>query len=738
MKKKIHIFSIIIAFAMFTVLGAQSNEVLVSGTKIIEAGETFNITAGQTLVFEPGARIVVNGGLKISGSSKEPVVIKSQNPKNPGLGIVVKGINENDNVSIKHVEVMNVVQFIRFDPFWYRKSVKISNVKVHDLIYNEPFIYTSTPFLDLRESKSIEFVIEKSKFFNNQGNIILEKLGSKGIIYTLSDLTFNDNNIEGENTSMGILHLDFARNTTAKNVIVGDLTFVNNYSGGLTVGMSLSGGPGTPISIDAGKIYANTQISNVLYDNRGDISLPRLNVSFTSSLKDRQGDDGFIIGARHEFGELQFDIVGDVKIIGVRDSFNRSVNINQRRSGDTLTANYLEGNPIEVTMANGVKVKVPKLTPAQLPPPLYRKVDTTLISPEWPDTTLKAKIGFMVIVPMFGKKEDIVKLKTWEFGIWGGGSIYGGGDIPHKFAPLPGTIEISYGGYAQYNFTNRFSIKTNLYQSTVSMHNLWATGLLSAGKVPFVEGANFDKIQPYPNTWPLMFVTPMTIWDVEGVWHIGKYNLKPGQKWKFVNSMGISAGIFTYTPYRIAYRNQGNSESAADYKARLWAEERVNLRELGMEGQNFLENKKPYGLVSGNVGVSWQLAYLRKRWAFKGEMKAVYTFTDYLDDYGTGIWYGGDHERWLSAVKENEYFSDPDNKFFLEQNGQIFTLSKFNKVSGGSTTPDKISTTAARSTNGLNDWYFQLHMGVSYILNKKNNESKEFTPLKQIEEQKAE
>jgi hypothetical protein len=201
--------------------------------------------------------------------------------------------------------------------------------------------------------------------------------------------------------------------------------------------------------------------------------------------------------------------------------------------------------------------------------------------------------------------------------------------------------------------------------------------------------------------------------------------------------MGISAGIFTYTPYRIAYRNQKNSESAAAYKARLWSEERVSLRELGMEGQNFLENKKPYGLVSGNVGLSWQLAYLRKRWALKGEMKAVYTFTDYLDDYGPGIWYGGDHERWLNTIKEDEYFTNPDNKFFIEQNGQYLPLAKFNKVSGGSTTPDLISTTAARSTNGLNDWYFQLHMGLSYILSKPNAKVKEFTPLKQIEEQKS-
>ncbi len=714
---------------MFDVVSAQNDEILVSGTKTIEAGETFRIKAGQTLVFEPGARIIVNGGLEVTGTVDNPVQIKSQDDNNPGLGIVIGGINETQNIKFKNVDVKELVQFLRFDPFWYRKNVEISNAQIHSINYKEPILYTSNPYLDLRESKSINFSISNSRFYNNRSNIILEKVGSEGIEYHLKDLTFNDNEIEGENSSMGILHLDIARNSNPENIDLGSLTFVNNYSGFFNVGLSVSGGSGLPLEINAGAIYSNASINDVVFDNRMDNSLPKIKVDAVSSLKERKGNEPFILGATHEFGKIVLDVVGDVKLVAVRDSFNRSVNINQKLSSDTLNVTYLEGNPTEVTMQNGVKYKLPKLTPAQLPPPLYRKVDTTLISPEWPDTTLKAKIGFMVIVPMFGKKEDIVKLKTWEFGFWGGGSIYGGGDIGHKFAPMPSTIEISYGGYAQYNFTNRFSVKSNLYHSTVSMHNLWATGLLSGGKVPFVEGANYDKIQIYKNTWPLMFVTPMVIWDIEGLWHIGKYNLKPGQKWKFVNSMGISAGVFTYTPYRISYRNQGSKESYSDYKARLWSEERTSLRKLGMEGQNFLENKKPYGLFSGNIGLSWQLAYLRKRWAFKGEMKAVYTFTDYLDDYGPGVWYGGDYDRWLEVLMSDEYFSNPDNGFIRADNG--LQTAKLSKISGGSTTHDLISSTAARSTNGLNDWYFQLHMGLSYILNKSDDTGKTFIPLKE-------
>lgn len=230
-----------------------------------------------------------------------------------------------------------------------------------------------------------------------------------------------------------------------------------------------------------------------------------------------------------------------------------------------------------------------------------------------------------------------------------------------------------------------------------------------------------------------MFVTPMTIFDVEGLWHIGKYNLKPGQKGKFVNSLGLSIGVFNYTPYRLAYRGQGKKETYEDYKARIWNEERINLRELGLEGQNFLENKSQYGKYAANFGLSWQLAYIRKRWAFKGEMKAVYTTTDYLDDYGPGVWYGGDYDRWLQSVKDNPDFANDPTLF---RNGDLNQISaKLYKVSGGSTTHTKISSTAARSVDGLNDWYYQAHMGLSYRLQKKDEKPKIET-LKEKESKK--
>ena len=722
MRNILYTFSSILALMACSAVKAQSNEVVISGTRVVDSSEIFTMKPGQTLVFDGGARLLVYGGVEIKGTRENPVKIISRDEDNPGLGIVIADFKaKNSEVIIENAEFSGLVQAIRFDPFWYRKLVKLDHIEISNFALDEPLIYSGNPLLDLRDNKSIDFELTNSHFYNNKGNVILENVGSLGINYVLNNLTFNDNALNGENVSMGILHLDFSRTLNQDRVSLGDLTFVNNTSGNKTIGLSVSGGSGVVSEISSGKIFSNAPSSQVIFDNRSDARLPKIGVSETTSIKDKGGDEIFITGATHKFGRLALEVVGKPQIVDLRDSFGRSVFINQNKIGDSLVADYVEGNPVILTLQNGLKFNVPKLTAAQLPPPLYRKVDTSLISPEWPDTTLKAKVGFMVIIPMFHKLKEIEKLKTWEFGFWGGGSIYGGGDIKYKFSPIPSTIEVSGGGYAQYNLTNAFSLKSNIYRSTISMHNLWAVGLFTAGKVPLVTDTNGNKFQPYNNTWPLMFVTPITVIDVEGIWHIGKYNLKPGQKGKFVNSLGVSAGVFTYTPYRIAYRNQSSKESFSAYKERLWNEERVNLRELGLEGQNYLENSKSYSKVSMNMGLSWQLAYIRKRWAFKGEMKAVYTFTDYLDDYGPGLWYGGDYNAWLQDIKENTSFGQ-DPLMFTEFGEE---KAKFAKISrGGSTSYMQISPNAARSTNGLNDWYYQAHMGFAYFLKKKDEKPK--------------
>ena len=724
MKNKIHIVLTALAIITCSSLSAQVNEIVVSGTQVVGSDETFKVESGQKLIFEAGARLIINGGLDIKGSKSSPIVIESRSKENPGLGIVVSTSNENTSIVVEHVDVSGLVQFVRFDPFWYRKSVSFKNLNMHGFNSGEPLIYASTPILDLRDEKSIGFSITSSRFYNNEGNVILERVGSQGIRYSFSDLTFNDNIINGQNATMGILHLDFSRTADESLLSLGDLTFVNNYSGNFPIGLSVSGGNGVYKKIPTGKIYSNAPIAEIFYDYRRDSRLPQIGPVNETSVREKKSDESFVLGAYHEFGKLILDVVGDVEIVAIKDSFDRPVYINQKQSGDSLIASYLEGNPTEITLQNGVVYKLPKLTPAQLPPPLYRKVDTTLISPEWPDTTLKSKVAVTLIVPFVNDSAEV--LNTLEVGVWGGASVYGGGDIEHKAMgdfnnspvadipiakdfPLYSSMEYSFGAYAQKNFNTSFSLKGSFYYSSISMHNMYAPLIISRGVMPTTLDNNFQEYQLPGLTFDLNFLTRMYIAEGEAQWHLRSYKIKKGKKSKLIPSLGLSLGAMHYTPYRIIYRSWRRKEyTFAQHKANVYENDLYNLRKIGTEGQNFLPGESPYSVFAGLVGGSFTLTYLRERWALKGEIKGTYTTTDYLDDYGDGVWYGGNYDK----VRENSQIEDFSSSYPRE----ISSNQNYKKIM---VEYDNLAANAPRSTDGLNDWYYQFHMGLSYKIFKK-------------------
>lgn len=309
------------------------------------------------------------------------------------------------------------------------------------------------------------------------------------------------------------------------------------------------------------------------------------------------------------------------------------------------------------------------------------------------------------------KNKPLVSRNNFQVGFWAGNSIYGGGDIKHKSLLGFGT-EISSGGYVQYDLNNYISIKSNFYRSEVSMHNLFtAFGRFGQGKVPLTLSNNNQMAQIYQNTWPMMFVTVLNVVDAELLWHFGNNVIVDENKGRWVNSIGLSMGFLSFDPYRINYINKNPGETKLEWDNRTWENERVSLRELNMEGS---ANK--YSKFASNIGLSWQLAYIFKRWSFKGEIKTVYTSTDYLDDFGPGKWYGGDYDAWFQQIKSNPYFSE-DRTLFMQD---MTPTDKFYNVSGLENINNTLSKEATRSTDGLNDWYYQFHIGVGYNISFKN------------------
>jgi hypothetical protein len=679
----------------------------ISGTQIVRKGETMTIDAGKVLQFEPGATLQIEGSLVVRGTTDKPVVMQSLDASNPGNGLMIRGIDEAGSIVLENVKAEGLVQPLRFDPFWYRKRVDLSGVTVSGSNSGEPVVYVAGPLLDLREGMDIQFSMKSMKFFNNTGAVLLEKVGSDGIVYELDNLLFSENQLPGSDATMGILHLDVSRTSNASQVKIGSLAFNRNTSGDKLVGLSVSGGNGTGTEkFGVGAVYAAAN-GTVVYDNRVNSRVPTLEIGKVGGLAGYSEEKDFVVSAKHTFGKVKMNVVGNPRVVKMEDSLGRPVFNNANRLGDTLELSYLEGNPTVITLANGQKFMVPKLTAAELPPPIYRKVDTTLISPMWPDTTKTgegdggAGVQISFKLPTFGgKKVKVTVLKEWIFGTWFGGAAYGGGDIKHKFAPLPSTVEISMGLYGQYNLTSRFSLKGSFYNSSVSTHNLFATGLFTGALSPEAEMIDGSTAPVYGNGYSVHFWTKMKTTEIEGVWHLGDLVIPEGRNSKIVPSIGLSLGVFQYDPFRFAYKSQRNKEVYADYRQRMMDDYLFDLRKLGTEGQNFNPLMKPYSKLASSVGMSFSLNYIRRRWSFSGEFKGVYTSTDYLDDFGPGLWYGGDYGKLISTqnvvkTDDPEYSSLMTKLYNPNQN---------------------VNVNRPRSTNGLNDWYFQAHMGISYNL----------------------
>jgi len=186
--------------------------------------------------------------------------------------------------------------------------------------------------------------------------------------------------------------------------------------------------------------------------------------------------------------------------------------------------------------------------------------------------------------------------------------------------------------------------------------------------------------------------------EIEGLWHLRPYKLNQGKSSKLIPSIGISLGVLHFTPYRTKYLPREEDEGYFSYLSRA-KETRVNLRQLGSEGQNFLPGTQPYSELAMNAGLSFSMTWLFKDFALKGEVRSTYTTTDYLDDFGPGLWYGGDP----NAVIENH------------QLGSEFSPTDATRALRPLEIPNSNS---FRSTDGLNDWYYQAHLGFSIFLDK--------------------
>ncbi len=672
-----------------------------SKTTFITESKSLEAYAGGVIELGPGVLLLVEGSLCLEGEKNNPVQIINQDDTRPGVGIQVQGQTEGANVKIRHVNFQGLIQPLRFDPFWQRNEVILSDLKIEGSTSGEPVIYLGDPYIDLRKGAAIDLKLKDVELINNRAGLVIEAYGTPNVDYDIDDILFRDNYFDGP--EQAVLHLELfpeAEETEA----IGNLVFDRNRFEYDPLYLSLSSNFDQELEI---KSVATEAPFVPVLDQTKDSRLGRVNIKKIRALEGKEMTDYTVLS--HTPGRL----VLKVKNIGRKnlmfkllDRKNTKLDFDFEPHRDSIYMDY-EGGPAKfLVLADGYRVVLPKVDSSNYVVP-EEEIIYAEETPEEVEDSIEVP-GPSGIEKFADKTNELfsrntVSLKSWEIGAWGGGAVYGAGDIKPKFsiidnfAYIPSTVDISMGLYAQYNFNSRFSVKASYYNSTISMHDLSAAGFFSGTAAPTAFNDEYELVELDHQSMDVRFLTNMNIVELEGLWHLRPYRVPDHRRSTLVPSVGVSVGALHYTPFRTPYSAKQDGENYFSYVSRV-RPTRVNLRDLGTEGQNFLPGQEPYSTMAYSAGLSFSMTWLFRDFALKGEIRSVYTTTDYLDDFGPGLWYGGDRD----AVVENHQLGEGADGLASDMLGRI----------------DLPRTNTFRSTDGLNDWYFQGHLGFSIFLDK--------------------
>ena len=168
----------------------------VEGVCYVKSEATLYINSEVTLLFDKDATIRVQGGLEIQGQKHSLVNIFSFNPREPGNGFVIAGVNSGKAVSVDFARFKHIKKPLSFEFRWSRNKVDLTNSVIKNSSYEGASIEVKELDNLLTENKVI-FNITNNTFCNNSSSILFSNV-------TTDLLTINyTQNVVTRNTYVG-------------------------------------------------------------------------------------------------------------------------------------------------------------------------------------------------------------------------------------------------------------------------------------------------------------------------------------------------------------------------------------------------------------------------------------------------------------------------------------------------------------------------------------------------------
>ncbi len=672
------------AIAQDTLAGDYNTLTIKAGLHIIKE----SVTVKGKLEIQPGAKIefsdpgvlVCEGAVSMIGEKNNKIELYGK-AKSEGIGLVIRGIDNNNNSSI---DINNVVFSglqipLYFDFGWKRSAV---NIQDNYFINNKGKVTViqvlNPPFNLSNEANAIDFKLQHNLFAGNSASIYFEDLKSDHVKYDISNNTFYGNNIYGfknYNISTNVLYGRADELYTRFAPIIENNSFAYNYLvdniADTIVHAANFGVYGTEKTIGLKNNYLGSdnkqQILKGIYDEAINYNVPKVefdpflskpnetnpthiysinnidNAILIDTLKMMDPLKGFILKAnnRVNFSNaiLNYTYFIDDSTLKKKDTILKyDVQPNGLEYKFTITSNILDAkkngfyNLTKITDNNGEYVPDVKFGFIAYTNDLRRRVQLaeTLKNLIVIDSIKKPITPTDSIKNIFQKIETPFKSRL-EAGILTGGSIFLG-TISKKGSLSGNDKNMLLGVHVNYILYSNISVGLSIESFKLSNADT-----KSNNNEQLARGMSFST--------SMLSISPSINYDfVDNRLYSKAKKIKP--------SIGLGLDIVSFNPTGI-YNGT-----------------KYNLQPLGTGGQYSDSTKKPYSKLTFGYFLNFKVKYQINRFNSVGlHMSYHVSMSKYLDDVGPDA-YPSVSSLLKSNISNKDaaiYFSNPTSRNVVGQ-----------------------------------------------------------------------
>lgn len=621
----------------------------VTGRLTVRPEATLTVAEGVDLVFGNNAVIEIYGGLVLQGSDNQRISLRSEDPQNPGFGLIIKGARADKPVVIENADFRTLSSPVLFRSYWSRSEVQFNG----NTIFNceaPRAVYEMQPLDPLAPDVAVFFT--NNTVANNTGGVFFTEFATQKIKTQIHHNVITGNHIYVDKpsefyTAPLYLHYDeFGVETDSAllgNAIYGNYT-VDSRSAITKSPANSIWVVGSGEEVDLGGNYFGPSEENELESSNlrviQDYEMPMLKTDDILSESPQELNlhvASISMNDKPLAMDPQWAPIGQINTLSLK--FNKAIPENakpkllyfyqkddslKRKPVDFTTEKLANGtnlkfqikNPENYSVEDGYFYFEPIQTAEGVPsPPLYLGKKAFSQAKEYQYSVrnnfdeLQSPVE-LTLAPAIVRAWEEQRAESereitnrWEFGVFAGIPIYYGDLFPTEelvFDPKMINQKYAVGLRARYYLNHRFSLEASFDALQIEGADDRST------LVGSVRGSGRER--------NLAFRT-----KIYSLAALANYNFTEKRK---INDFGFGAhagiSVFYFQP-------QGEYQG-----------EWYDLRDIGTGGQTVNGNDNRYSPVTVGVPMGLHIErYFSRTFRLRLSFTFVYTFTDYLDDVST-------------------------------------------------------------------------------------------------------